>query len=183
LILGYRLSPFWHENGVETTIKNQFFMRKVVLLSVILCVSILSQGQSKSANSSSYSTALGVKFYPAGITLKHFFNGNNAGEFIGYFWNRGFRLTGLYEIHGNISDVDGLKWYVGPGAHIGFYDYYNRNYHIDGTYFGIDGVLGLDYKFNGAPINISVDWQPSFEFGDYVGFTGNWGGLGIRYTF
>ena len=158
-------------------------MRKVFLLSITLLLFFLSQGQSRSANSSSYQTALGVKFYPAGITLKHFFNGNNAGEFIGYFWNRGVRFTGLYEIHGNISDVDGLKWYVGPGAHIGFYDYYNNNNHIDGTFFGIDGVLGLDFKFNGAPINISIDWQPSFEFGDYVGFTGNWGGLGIRYTF
>ena len=158
-------------------------MRNVVLLSVILCASILSNGQSKSSNSSSYQTALGVKFYPGGITLKHFFNGNNAGELIGYFWNRGVRITGLYEIHGNFADVDGLKWYVGPGAHIGFYDYYHRAYRVNGTFFGIDGVLGLDYKFNGAPINISLDWQPSFEFGDYLGFTGSWGGLGIRYTF
>src|ERR1043165_4681485 len=150
--------------------------------SFILLGVIASNGQSKSTNSSSYNTALGVKFYPGGITLKHFFNGtNNAGELIGYFWNRGFRITGLYEIHGNFSDASGLKWYIGPGAHIGFYDYYNRNNHIDGTYFGVDGVLGLDYKFNGAPINMSVDWQPSFEFGDFVGFVGNWGGIAIRY--
>ncbi len=159
-------------------------MRKTFLLTVTFFLFIFSQAQSKSANSSSYQTALGVKVWDgAGITLKHFFNGNNAGAFIGYFWNRGFRFTGLYEIHGNFADAQGLKWYVGPGAHIGFYDYYDHNYHVDGTFFGIDGVLGLDYKFNGAPINMSIDWQPSFEFGDYVGFVGNWGGLGIRYTF
>ena len=159
-------------------------MRKLILGSFILLAAFTSEGQSRSANSSSYNTALGVKFYPGGITLKHFFNGtNNAGELIGYFWNRGFRLTGLYEIHGNINGAPGLRWYIGPGAHIGFYDYYNRNNHIDGTYFGVDGVLGLDYKFKGAPINMSIDWQPSFEFGDYLGFTGSWGGLGIRYTF
>ena len=46
-----------------------------------------------------------------------------------------------------------------------------------------DGVLGLDYKFRGAPINMSIDWQPSFEFGAGRGFVGSWGGLGIRYTF
>ena len=51
------------------------------------------------------------------------------------------------------------------------------------TFAGVDGVLGLDYKFNGAPINMSLDWQPSFEFGTNRGFYGNWGGLGIRYTF
>lgn len=159
-------------------------MRKFFLGSLILFGFIVSNGQSKSTNSSSYNTALGVKFYPGGITLKHFFNGtNNAGELIGYFWNRGFRITGLYEIHGNFNGAPGLRWYVGPGAHIGFYDYYTRNNHIDGTYFGIDGVLGLDYKFKGAPINMSIDWQPSFEFADDLGFYGAWGGLGIRYTF
>ena len=158
-------------------------MRKSFLLVITLCVLVVSNGQSKSTNSSSYQTALGVKFYPGAITLKHFFTGNNAGELIAYFWNHGFRLTGLYEIHGDISGASGLKWYVGPGAHIGFYDYYNHYNHIDGTYIGIDGILGLDYKFNGAPINMSVDWQPSFEFGDNVGFVGNWGGIAIRYTF
>ena len=158
-------------------------MRNVVLLSVILCACILTQGQSKSANSSSYQTALGVKFYPAGITFKHFFNGKNAGELIGYFWERGVRITGLYEIHGDISGASGLKWYIGPGAHIGFYDHYYHNNYYNGTFFGIDGVLGLDYKFNGAPINMSIDWQPSFEFGDYSRFYGGWGGIGIRYTF
>lgn len=159
-------------------------MRKFFLLSIILCAFLVSEGQSRSTNSSSYNTALGVKFYPGAITFKHFFNGsNNAGELVGYFWNRGFRVTGLYEIHGNIEGASGLKWYIGPGAHIGFYDYYHRGYHVDGTYFGVDGVLGLDYKFNGAPINMSLDWQPSFEFGDNVGFYGGWGGLAIRYTF
>ena len=48
---------------------------------------------------------------------------------------------------------------------------------------GVDGVIGLDYKFRGAPINLSLDWQPSFEFGDNRGFVSSWGGLGIRYTF
>jgi len=159
-------------------------MRKAIVSVLALFMVIASWAQSKSVNSSAYKTALGVKIWDGGgITLKHFFEGNNAGELIGYFWNRGFRLTGLYEIHGNFSDAPGLKWYIGPGAHIGFYDYYRKNYRIDGTYIGIDGVLGLDYKFKGAPINMSLDWQPSFEFGDYVGFNGNWGGLGIRYTF
>ena len=28
----------------------------------------------------------------------------------------------LYEIHGPISGATGLQWYIGPGAHIGFYN-------------------------------------------------------------
>jgi len=163
-------------------------MRNFLLLTVIfLCMIMTSYGQSRSKNSTSYRTALGVKVWDgAGISLKHFFNVNNAGELIGYFHGHGFRLTGLYEIHGPITGAAGLKWYIGPGIHIGFYDYdrhndYDRRY--SHSYIGIDGVIGLDYKFKGAPINLSIDWQPAFEFGDGRGFNGSWGGLGIRYTF
>ena len=48
---------------------------------------------------------------------------------------------------------------------------------------GIDGVLGLDYKVKGAPLDVSLDWQPSFNFVGYNYFEGGWGGLGIRYAF
>lgn len=162
-------------------------MRKIGLALFVLFFSVAVQAQSRSANSTSYKTALGVKVWDGGgISLKHFFN-KNAGELIGYFYRHGFRLTGLYEIHGDISGAPGLKWYVGPGVHIGFYDggYRHRDYYYadSRTNVGIDGVIGLDYKFQGAPINISLDWQPAFEFGDNAGFYGSWGGLGIRYTF
>jgi|SRR5687767_3375520 len=153
-------------------------MRKVIVLAVLISIASLVQAQGN--RGSSYRTALGVKVWDgAGISFKHFVSGNNAIELIGYFWSRGARITGLYEIHGPITGASGLQWYIGPGVHIGFY---NTKYG-DGAFAGIDGVLGLDYKFNGAPINISLDWQPSFEFGDGRGFVGSWGGLGIRYTF
>lgn len=155
-------------------------MRKVFVLSAVLLCVTTAFGQSKSTNSSSYKNALGVKVWDGGgISFKHFGNSNNAVELIGYFWNQGTRITGLYEIHAPISGASGLQWYIGPGAHIGFY---NSKYG-DRSFAGIDGVLGLDYKFKGAPINMSIDWQPSFEFGDNRGFVGSWGGLGIRYTF
>lgn len=155
-------------------------MRKIWVLSAALFLATALFSQGKSAGSSSYRTALGVKVWDGGgISFKHFLSGKNALELVGYFWNRGTRITGLYEIHGPISGATGLQWYIGPGAHIGFY---NTKFG-DGSFIGVDGVLGIDYKFSGAPINISLDWQPSFEFGDNRGFVGSWGGLGIRYTF
>lgn len=154
-------------------------MRNLVLVLGILLFSIAAQSQG-STNSSSYTTALGVKVWDGGgISLKHFIKENRALEGILYFWDQGVRITGLYEIHGDINGASGLKWYIGPGAHIGFYD----EHHGDGVFAGIDGVIGLDYKFNGAPINVSLDWQPTIEFGSGRGFYGSWGGLGIRYTF
>lgn len=155
-------------------------MKRLVILAILICSILYSQAQSKSINSSNYQTALGVKIWNGGgITFKHFFTGTHAGELIGYFWNQGTRFTGLYEIHGPVSGAAGLKWYIGPGAHVGFYN----TKHGDGSFVGLDGVLGLDYKFRGAPINMSLDWQPSFEFGTDRGYYGNLGGLGIRYTF
>jgi hypothetical protein len=157
-------------------------MKKGLLMIVVAFFAFSFAGHSQSMGYS-YKTALGVKVWDGGgISLKHF-TGKNAVEGIAYFWSHGFRLTGLYEIHGDIEGANGLKWYIGPGAHVGFYN--NRYHYPSGSYtaIGIDGVLGLDYKFKGAPINLSLDWQPSFEFGDFSGFNGSWGGLGIRYTF
>lgn len=152
-------------------------MKKSLLL-VVLSVFLFTASHAQSMGRS-YKTALGVKVWDGGgISFKTFVSPNNALEVIGYFNGDGSRLTGLYEIHGNISDAPGLKWYIGPGAHVGIY----RGYPHDG-FGGIDGVLGLDYKVNKAPLNLSIDWQPSFEFTNGGGFVGSWGGLGIRYTF
>src|SRR5262245_29740877 len=120
------------------------FFKKFIVITLVLFAVVSTQAQSSSAGGYSYRTALGVKVWDgAGITLKHFFNDNHAGEVIGFFWGHGARFTGLYEIHGDFAGAPGLKWYVGPGVHVGFY---NDKYG-DGVYAGIDGVLGLDYKF------------------------------------
>ncbi len=150
------------------------------LIAVVFVLVLSKQDSVAQSMGRSYKTALGVKVWDgAGISLKTFVTPANALEVIGYFYRNGSRITGLYEIHGNVGGAPGLKWYVGPGAHLGFYNKREGNRAVA----GIDGVLGLDLKFNKAPLNMSVDWQPSFEFGENRGFIGNWGGVGIRYTF
>jgi hypothetical protein len=149
----------------------------VFSLIVTLCTATTAYSQ---AMGTTYKNALGVKFLDgAGITFKSFGASKNAVELIGFFYRSGARITGLYEIHGDITGAPGLKWYVGPGAHVGFYN----SRHGNGTFAGIDGVLGLDLKINKVPLNLSIDWQPSFEFGDARGFEGSWGGIAIRYAF
>jgi hypothetical protein len=151
----------------------------LILISIFIIVAASANAQSMGRT---YKTALGVKVWDgAGVSFKTFVTPQNAVEVIGYFNRNGTRLTGLYEIHNRIEGAPGLKWYIGPGAHVGFYDY--KGYTGDRAVVGIDGVLGLDYKINKAPLNLSIDWQPSFEFADNRGFAGSWGGLGIRYTF
>ncbi|MEO0066415.1 MAG: hypothetical protein RI983_1741 [Bacteroidota bacterium] len=137
-------------------------------------------------NGSSYQTALGVKMYPGAISVKHFTQKGRALEGLGYLSNDGFRLTGLYELHFPIEGAEGLQWYVGGGGHIGVWsDNWKSRYpgRADRIAIGVDGILGLDYKIKGAPLNLSFDWQPSFNFIGYNYFEGGWGGLAIRYTF
>ncbi|HEX3024956.1 MAG TPA: hypothetical protein VHP12_07075 [Chitinophagaceae bacterium] len=160
-------------------------MNKIILLVAFIGIGAISYGQEINTGST-YKTAVGIKVYPGALDIKHFIKPNVAVEGLAYFWQYGFRTTALYEIHGNINSVEGLKYYIGGGAHVGFYndrwavDYPTRQ---NGASIGIDGVLGLDYKIQGAPIDVSFDWQPSFNLVGYNYFEGGWGGLGIRYTF
>jgi hypothetical protein len=158
------------------------FMKRIMLVALLFIGATTVKAQNLGSD---YTTAIGVKVYPGALSVKHFIKSNVALEGLGYFWQYGSRITGLYEFHGNVSGASGLKWYAGPGAHIGFWnnkwksDYPTRE---NGVAIGVDGVLGLDYKFKGAPINLSIDWQPSFNLVGYNYFEGGWGGLGIRYT-
>ena len=155
-------------------------MKKNLLLLSLLY--LLVTGVNAQSMGRTYKTALGIKVWDGGgVTFKTFLIPKNALEITGYFYRYGSRITGLYEIHNKVAGAPGLKWYIGPGAHIGFYSY--KGYYGDKAVAGVDGVLGLDYKINRAPIDLSIDWQPSFEFADDRGFSGSWGGVGIRYTF
>ena len=153
---------------------------------ILLIVSVLSfMNANAQSLGSEYRTALGVKVWPGSISIKHFTRDNTALEGLLSFWRYGFRFTGLYEYHGDINGAPGLKWYVGPGAHLGFYnDRWNRVYVDEDNRLdlGVDGVIGLDYKINGAPLNLSLDWQPSFTILSDPQFR-SWGGLGVRFTF
>jgi hypothetical protein len=159
-------------------------MKRLFLATIVLFS--FAKGQAQQNTGSDYKTALGVKVYPGAVTVKHFLNNNAAVEGLGYVTTDGFRLTGLYELHYGLGDVEGLKWYVGGGGHVGIWsDSWKNKYPTreGGLAIGVDGVLGLDYKIKGAPLNLSFDWQPSFNIIGYNYFEGGWGGLGVRYTF
>lgn len=172
-----------HSFSQICTSKNQTMIRKV--LSVVIIMAVFTTQAEAQALGSTYRTAVGVKIYPGAISVKHFTRNDVALEALASFWRYGFRFTGLYEFHGNINGAEGLKWYIGPGAHVGFYnDRWRRRYdeREDEIDIGVDGVLGLDYKFRGAPINVSIDWQPSFTILEDTYFR-SWGGLGVRFAF
>lgn len=165
-------------------------MRKISIL--LLSVNLLGSAKQASAQAMghNYKTAIGFKFYPTAFTIKHFFKPNLAIEGLGYVWRDGTRATALFEWHGPFKGAPGLKWYAGVGAHVDFWnDGYKRNRRRDDPYYnhraasGVDGVFGLDYKFRGAPINLSLDWQPSVTFiGDHF-VNPDWVGVAVRFAF
>ncbi len=156
-------------------------MKKLLLVLAIstACILTFSFRSDAQALGHDYQTGIGVKVGWAGgaLDIKHFFQPDRAIEGLLNFGPHWFNLAGLYEFHGPIQGAPGLKWYAGPGAHIGFW---NSGYKESGAFFGIDGVLGIDYKFNNAPIDLSLDIQPVINIPS--GFD-MWGGLGIRFAF
>lgn len=88
-------------------------------------------------------------------------------------------LAGIYHWDWNLTD--GLNWFVGPGASIGFYSYDDHAGYLN---VALGGQIGLEYDFNrhNAPILLSLDFRPMWDFiGDNAGL--GWGtALGVRYT-
>lgn len=141
--------------------------------------------QLHSQTSTTYDRAIGVKF-PGGfaVSYKQFVKDYQNVEAEAMFRNDGFRVVGLYEFNWDIPSVDGLRWYVGPGAHLGAWNNKGEKQSNNSTIgLGIDGVIGLDYKLADYPINISLDWQPAVDVIGSTGYNSAYGGIGIRYTF
>lgn len=155
-------------------------MRKIVL-TVILAFSIVALSSAQD-----YNTGVGLRAgLSQGVTLKHFVS--NKAAFEGLLSTRwgGFEITGLYEIHNEAFEVDHLNWYYGFGAHIGFWDG-NTSWGVVNTSYtviGIDGILGIEYNFSEAPINIGIDWKPAINLTGYSGFWPDGGAISVRYIF
>lgn len=161
-----------------------------------------------------YNTSVGIKFeippylqnrkLSISATGKHFLNNNHAIEGIVNYrhfdnrpnptlddWNW-FRISGLYLIHSSLKDIQsGLDFYIGGGAYIGFL---GGNYNFSGAEYnsifsGISLSIGLDWSLEEWPINVSLDWIPSYGltsenqelYSGFSGFTGHQGGISLRY--
>ncbi len=157
-------------------------MKKTVLL-CIAGASLLFG--SLTASAQSYENAVGVRIGSYnGVNFKTFLNTNKALDLnLAVRSNDNFKrfiLTGLYEVHNPIGGAPGLLWYYGGGGSVGSYKVRNS----DGELFlSADGVLGLDYKFDGVPLNLAVDWRPRLELTPDTNFGTGDVGLAIRLTF
>lgn len=160
---------------------------------IVVAVAFLAILFASEVNAQSYATGIGLRSGVSnGLTVKHFIQEDVALEGILHTrWN-GLVITGLYEVHKNISEVRGLRWFYGGGAHIGSWNGSRDRKRIPpwadsdfngATVIGLDGIIGLDYIFTDAPINLSLDYKPAFNLTNNAGFWGDEVALSIRFTF
>lgn len=106
------------------------------------------------------------------ITAKYFMNSGNAVEGLLSFGSR-FGIGALYEVHKPLN-FPGINWFYGAGGFVGFESH--------DTYFGPTGIIGLDYKFENIPLNLSLDWKPELDILPRISFIPDAFGLSARFT-
>lgn len=95
-----------------------------------------------------------------------------------------FKLAGLYQWVWNIEG--NFNWYAGAGGGIGSWDYNYNGIKNDGTFIFAAGDIGIEYNFDEAPIQLSLDYRPEFYISADDYRTDNLGSdiaLSIRYRF
>ncbi|MES2847992.1 MAG: hypothetical protein V4685_02965 [Bacteroidota bacterium] len=149
-------------------------MKKIIVFSCFLAMISLT------AAAQEYKKAIGIRLGPnsaavtAGFTGKYFLNEKAAVEgIIGI--NNGLGICGLYELHFPIDAVSHLSWFAGAGGYVAF-----RN---SSTFIGGAGIVGLDYKFEEIPLNLSLDWKPELNLISKISFESSGIGLSARFTF
>lgn len=157
------------------------FATSLILLATGITLEAQNEIEPK-VNTHEYKNALGLRVgETSGLTFKHKFNNHSALEAIVSFWPYTVGLTGLYQYH-LPTGAPGLNWYVGGGGHInagrmysGYYFYNRGDRYVyverrDALAVGVDGVVGLEYKFKPVPFAVSADVKPFIETTSY-GYT------------
>jgi len=129
-----------------------------------------------------YITAIGLRGgNEGGISIKRFIKNETAleGMMTSSFSYGGFKLSGFYEKQKTFTGSKKLDFFYGIGAHAGIYDgnYYGQRTYADGYYdkkgefysanfihnyptLGIDGIVGLEYRFSRIPFTLGLDVKP-----------------------
>jgi len=162
-------------------------MKKLLLL---LCTGFMLSSTTLSAQS--FENAVGARFgVPLSVSYKMFLNQTDAIEAYAGILNRknfnAVQVAGAYQRHNSFNldaEFEPLQWYYGAGASIAFFNNDNDSAVNNASVgLGISGYIGLQYAFDGAPIEVTLDWVPTISIGSNIGrgFGAAYGSLGVRY--
>jgi hypothetical protein len=156
---------------------------------ILICSLITGLLCAKLSQAQDYHSALGVRLSSAAATVnnsisfKQFISEKTAIEALFSFGDP-VALGVLFEIHKPLAS-SGLQYYYGAGGYLGFRKTYNPNKlrNESDPQLGGMGVIGLDYKFSGIPLNLSLDWKPELNIVSDINFEPSAIGLTARFTF
>ncbi|MFL5789031.1 MAG: hypothetical protein ACJ748_13310 [Flavisolibacter sp.] len=123
-----------------------------------------------------YKMAIGVRLSsrpPAinnAVTFKYFLTEKTAVEALLSF--DPIAIGVLLEKHRSFGP-QGLSWFLGGGAYIGFGS--DRN-------VGLQGVVGLDYKAPYITLNLTLDWKPELNVAKEFSFEPAAVAISARFT-
>jgi len=171
-------------------------MKKIIIGSFILAGIFSSQLVSAqdqvikepSIDQPAYKMAIGIRLSSApaivnnSVSFKYFMNSRAAIEGLVSFGDP-LSFGALLEMHNPLSTA-GLQWFYGAGGYLGFSKEYNAEKQMEErkTYFGAQGVVGLDYKFDKIPLNLSLDWKPELSLVKEFSFEPAAVGASIKFT-
>ena len=155
----------------------------------IVCLLVAVTASTNLVSAQDYKTALGVRLSSSNamqnnsISIKQFINEKMAIEGLFTFGDP-LALGALLEFHKPLSAA-GLTYFYGAGGYIGFIKTVNTTTQKSSTdaNFGAQGVIGLDYKFNNIPWNLSLDWKPELNIVSDINFEPAAIGFTARFTF
>jgi len=159
---------------------------KKILFALLLALGI---GSFSSLSAQNYKTALGVRLSSSNamqnnsISIKQFINQKTAIEGLFTFGDP-LALGAMVEFYKPLTP-EGLSWFYGGGGYIAFVKKVNVATQKSTTdpNFGAQGIVGLDYKFNNIPLNISLDWKPELNIVSDINFEPAAIGFSARFTF
>jgi hypothetical protein len=154
----------------------KYIRMKQTLVSIFAFVLFTVSAQHLQAQE--YKMAIGVRLSSAqatvnnSVTFRYFLNDHSAVEAMASF-DPG-AIGALYEVFKPLGNTPGFQWYFGGGGYAAF-----KGHDV----LGAQGVVGLDYKFQQIPLNLSLDWKPELNLVDNVNFEAAAVGLAVRFTF
>ena len=146
-------------------------MKKIILLFFVSIITVAC------VKAQTYSTAIGAKFYTGnysigGLNIRHSLTENTAVEGSLLFFSGNVGIEGLYQYQAPINGVDGLQYFVGGGGMLGI---------GNETSFSLRLTGGVDYKFEDAPIDVSLGFDPFFQLAPNTSSSLKLG-IGLRYV-
>ena len=118
----------------------------------------LAAGLPQPVSAQKYRTAAGFRSGGSsyGLTIQQLVLPNTTLEGLAMFSARERSATVLAERHFGILGPS-LNYYFGAGAHVG-------RHKDDGNFWGLDGLIGAEYKIPFARVVLSLDFKPTVEF-------------------